>query len=419
VLVVAALALLAVGHYLYWYSPRPRAAALRPGSFAADLLTAGDYDACLWLPYPHQNLGALADVLGTGDQAGVERYLAAVAQISGLPELEVPHFGPFRAPPAREVVVTASADGERWAVAAQVYPVLAVVARLAGKLAGNPWLAGGTVSLSDRPATVRWAGRLWLLESAAPPRAASSRAARLPLPEGPALSRLVVRRPQGLVLAGSYRLRSQDGVLELAGEAPGEWGSRPGELPIPAVEAPAGERIDGEATAADGPIVAVLFASGDAVGGGARAGVLLAGEGGFSLPGAAVLSRSGGERWRLPGEGILRRLRGELPAGEHAGWQVVAFDRESLARAFEVGERLAPLAARGEDAPTWALWARPGPAARRVEDVAEALEAIPLIGRQRARRWRAWATVLAPLARYDRLTAEIGRHDGEMRLRLQ
>jgi hypothetical protein len=48
-------------------------------------------------------------------------------------------------------------------VVAEVYPVAALFARLAGKLAGNPWLAGGAVSFRDRPAWVEWRGSSWVV----------------------------------------------------------------------------------------------------------------------------------------------------------------------------------------------------------------------------------------------------------------
>ncbi|MBV8201438.1 MAG: hypothetical protein JOZ15_12515, partial [Acidobacteria bacterium] len=76
------LALLAA-HVVYWYVPRERAAAPRlpvrsglPGAPPAageplQVLAAGAYDVCLWVPYPHQNLGALAAAIGDlGDVVG-------------------------------------------------------------------------------------------------------------------------------------------------------------------------------------------------------------------------------------------------------------------------------------------------------------------------------------------------------------
>lgn len=190
----AALLVLAllVAHVVYWYVPRERAAAPRwepaGGSLPAaggngdateplQLLAGGAYDVCLWLPYPHQNLGALAaaagdlqDVIGAGarltaDVAGVAGGTAAGAADAGRktpprrsqePE-ELPTFGPFEVPPASELVACSDLAGGRLRVVARIYPALAVVAKLAGRLAGNPWLAGGTAG-STR---IAWSGRVW------------------------------------------------------------------------------------------------------------------------------------------------------------------------------------------------------------------------------------------------------------------
>ncbi len=394
--------LLLVGHYLYWYSPRPRQGAPKAHSFAADLLASDDYQACLWLAYPHQNLGFLADQVGEAD-----RYLAAVAEVAGLAEMEVPRFGPFRAPPAKEIVVASAAGGDRFVVAARVYPALSLVARLAGKVASNPWLAGGEVELSGRPARVRWRGSLWLLE----PRdevAIDVRVKPGPTsPRPPALSRLRLTRATGLLPAGTYRLVEQETGVELIGE--GDW--RPPEIGDPLPE----------------QAVALLFASATAGDGllrrGAQAGVLARRGNDSSLPGAAVLSRPGGKRWKLPGERIIRRLRGELPTAEVAGWRLTAFDDESLRAAQEVATRLAPLAApptaSGSTAPARALWVNPGPAAQLVDELATTIETIPFVGRSHARRWRAWATVLEPWADYGRLTVVIGHRSDQMRWRLE
>ncbi len=400
---------LLVGHYLYWYSPRPRQTTLKPRSLAAYLLAGDDYQACLWLAYPHQNLAMLADEVGNAD-----RYLAAVAEVTGLRRMEVPRFGPFRAPPAREIVIASADGGERFVVAARIYPGVALVARLAGKIASNPWLAGGDVELSGRSAQVSWRHGLWLLE----PRDAEPIVVRLQPDSAaksePAFSRLHLPRPSGLLPAGTYRLTRLGGGAERAEGAEGveligagDW--HPPEL---AELLPAGA-------------VAVLFASAAQQGlahsttRGAQAGLLADRGDNSSLPGVAVLSRPGGKRWKLPGEKILHRLRGDLPTAEVAGWRLRAFDPESLRVAGEVATRLAPLAEAGANAPARVLWANPGPAAQLVDDLATTIEAIPFVGASRSKRWRAWAIVLEPWAHYDRLTVAIGHENDQMRWRLE
>ena len=66
------LLLVAGGYLLVSYWPRERAGAPQPGSLPARLLASGEYGACLWIPYPHQNLGSLAGSIGDGPE-----YLAA------------------------------------------------------------------------------------------------------------------------------------------------------------------------------------------------------------------------------------------------------------------------------------------------------------------------------------------------------
>jgi hypothetical protein len=128
-LVVGAVA----GHILYWYAPRERAAAPEPGGLAAQLLASGEYGACLWVPYPHQNLGKLSGSIADGSE-----WIAAAARVAELPAPVLPSFGPFAVPPSKEVAACSDLDGRRFLLVARVYPGLAAVARLAGQVAGNP-----------------------------------------------------------------------------------------------------------------------------------------------------------------------------------------------------------------------------------------------------------------------------------------
>jgi hypothetical protein len=191
-LIVALLA----AHVAYWYVPRERAvappplpavaapggrapAAQRGGKVAPrvgaavaplQLLAADAYDVCVWVPYPHQNLGVLASAAGD-----LQEVIAAAARLSGgegspaskEPE-ESPTFGPFEVPPASEMAACSDLAGGRLRVVARIYPALAAVAKLAGRLADNPWLAGGAAGR----ARIAWSGRLWSVtagEEAPPP----------------------------------------------------------------------------------------------------------------------------------------------------------------------------------------------------------------------------------------------------------
>src|ERR1700687_5095909 len=200
------MALLAA-HVVYWYVPRECAVAprLRPAERAANrgigsqpargaaaggtsgeplrVLAAGAYDVCLWLPYPHQNLGALAGEIGDlQDVVGAAARLTSGEDREGSPqrsrEPEEPlACAPFEVPPASEMVACSDLEGGRMKVVARIYPALAVVAKLAGRMAGNPWLAGAVA----RSTRIAWDGRLWTV--AAGPEA---RLAAVPSGSGPA-----------------------------------------------------------------------------------------------------------------------------------------------------------------------------------------------------------------------------------------
>ena len=205
----AVLAALLAAHVVYWYLPRERpvtprlgaggGAALAPAGAAAgpaggaaggeplQVLAAGAYDVCAWVPYPHQNLGALAAAIGDlQDVVGAAARLSsgeggeASAPRPREPE-EAPTFGPFEVPPASELVACSDLAGGRLRVAARIYPALAVVAKLAGRVAGNPWLAGGVAGGSTR---ISWQGRLWTViagpEAPRPPVAPPGTAAAVP-----------------------------------------------------------------------------------------------------------------------------------------------------------------------------------------------------------------------------------------------
>ncbi len=283
------LALLA-GHVWYWYLPRERAAAPRLGAAGGgvaeplQLLAGGAYDVCLWLPYPHQNLGVLAAAIGD-PQDLIEAAVRLTADLSGNaanagnagdageigkeaaarrarePE-ELPTFGPFQVPPASELVACADLAGGRLRVVARIYPALAVVAKLAGRLAGNPWLAGGAAGNTR----VTWSGRLWSATAGEelPPAAVVAAGAPVPagatqdvaLPESLAVVHWTGARQE--IPAGYYALtrRGSDLALSLVGAGGGAGAGGP--------------RVEGAAVAIEGAIAA---GTGDA------AGTLLAGAG--------------------------------------------------------------------------------------------------------------------------------------------
>jgi len=77
-LAIPLLILLLIAGYVvhaYW-----RASGGGPFGLPARLLASGQYGACLWLPYPHQNLGKVEEAIGDGTA-----YLGAAARVADLP----------------------------------------------------------------------------------------------------------------------------------------------------------------------------------------------------------------------------------------------------------------------------------------------------------------------------------------------
>ncbi len=376
----------AVAHWQYWYAPHARAGRPTAGGPAGSLCATAGYDACLWLAYPHQNLGALAAAVGD-----LDAYLAAAGRQGGFTPPAVFSFGPFAAPPAREMALAVDRDGKRFAAVAQLYPTMALVSRLAGWVAGNPWLAGGEVRVGAEPARVRWQGRTWRLESlAAQPPAGEGVPA-----QGEALARLWLRQGLGAVPPGEYQLSETAGGLAVRGEA--SWAPEEAFQPL-ALEDLAALGLDLRA--------------------GGRAAALFAGEK-LAVPRAAVLFRDAAKRWRLPGESLLTLGGRKMPAGEAGGWGYVTYERSTLERAAPLAARLGALSATADQPLAYGLWLQPQEAHATARQIAEILEQIPLLGEKEARRFRDYATLLAPLAAFRRCAVATGSQPGELRLVLE
>jgi hypothetical protein len=483
---LVALALLAA-HVVYWYLPRERAvapampealsrrldqpapgvapAAAVPAGEPLAVLAAGAYDLCVWVPYPHQNLGALASAVD--DLAGVIAAAARLSQrhdgapgdgapgkSSGEPAAapqELPTFGPFEVPPANELVVCADLAGGRMRVVARIYPALAVVARLAGRLAGNPWLAGGDAGRLR----IGWSGRLWTVIGGeeAPPSAGPAeppptlpeslavvrwQGARAEIPagyyalarSGPDLSLARIAAAPGapvtaapdLAPAGTDRTASSLPALVVAVGSAWHGGPPPGlrspgraspETPHVA-DAPAAGSARAVATAPLPPAALAMFESGSSH---------LSSLG--DLPGLAVFNVAGppgSERWSLPASGILRLLAGRLPAADLAGWHVVALDGGSLRQAEALAPRLAaqfPADPAASAALSFGLWLDPRSSLRIVARVRRFVENFPLASRREVELWRDWQTVLEPFAHCSHATLTAAEGPPAMRLLLQ
>jgi hypothetical protein len=399
------LAALLAAHVVYWYVPRERAVVPRLGAGGGaapaeaggaageaageplGVLAAGAYDVCVWVPYPHQNLGALAAAIGDlQDVVGAAARLSSGEGGEGSaprprePE-EAPTFGPFEVPPASEMVACSDLAGGRLRVEARIYPTLAVVAKLAGRVAGNPWLAGG-VAGSTR---IAWQGRLWTVtagpEAPRPPAAPPANAAAAPtvvasavvapaaiapeLPESLAVVHWTGARPE--IPPGYYALTRSGSDLALSLVAAGGGGAGSAAAPpgVPGVAGPLPSLLVAVGPDWRGvePFAAGAAGSGGAAGGlgggavAARppAALALFETGGShlstlgDLPGLAVFNATapgaaaGPVRWRLPTEGIFRVLAGRLPTADHAGWRILALDPGSLRQAEALAPRLAAL----------------------------------------------------------------------------
>ena len=185
---IAALLIVAmIGHWYYWYAPRSRTGSPRAEAPTSQVFFGeSELPLRLWVPYPHQNLAALEDAVG--DLAGwteVSSYL--IAEDLAI----LPSFGPA---------------GDRLVVAADVYPLVASLARVAGWLAGNPWLAGGSIDLQGSRLQVDWRGSTWMVIQGNVALTGEPNVPELP----PTHALLGLEQPYGLVPMGLLR----HGVLD-------------------------------------------------------------------------------------------------------------------------------------------------------------------------------------------------------------
>jgi hypothetical protein len=309
-------------------------------------------------------------------------------------------------------------------VVARVYPGLAAVARLAGTMAGNPWLKGGSVreargrgdEVQEKVLQISWQDGLWMVRSGPVPQLPAAGPVG-PVPEG--LGILHLAREVSELPAGEYRLARREGDLEMilaGGEAPEPEIAAEGR-DAPVLLAVAGPAWPAESPKPLPPAALALFD----VQGGLKIGPI-------ELPGGAVLNPPGGSRWALPARGLAGLLTDSLPRGNAAGWDIVAFDTESLARAEALAPRISALVPPGAAGSGGAVgsdsqivlgaWLRPGPALRRMHQMRKGLEKVPLVDRGQMERWHDWETLLSPFASCGRLSLMSTRSPSSFRLRL-
>lgn len=391
-LVLVAAALAVAAHGAFWYLPRARAAA--PSARAAAALASPGAELAIWIPFPHQNLGAIDDRL-----AALEAGLAGLAGGDEGRIADLPRFGPFAVPPARELLLVVEAGGGRSAELA-VYPAVRWLARAAGLLAGNPWLSGG--ELPGRSGeSVAWSDGRWCWRRGRPGGPAAAALSTPPAP--PAYSLVRSDAGVGPLPAGIHRLvrGREPRTLELvSGDPPAAQGFGAGP------PGPVGwwvERAPG-AGAADAMRGLVVW---DAL-----AGI----EG---VPAMATLASgpAGGPEHDLPGEELLDLVGAEVPTAEVAGIRVRALDRPTLDRGVALAGDLAARVGtdRGLEVAGAADVDR---LSALLERFAGHLRRIPLVGGAEARGVERAAVALAPLAGSGRATLEVGPGGAWSRLTL-
>jgi len=399
-LLAVVLVLAAAAHVAFWYLPRERAGEIDSGSPAGELFLGGDQQVRVWLAYPHQNLAAAARAMDDPATA-----IAAAARLAGLGEVTLPAFGPFALPPSDALAIAVDPGGRGLAVTVEVFPAVALLARVAGAIARNPILRGGSIVVSGRRMRVAWRGRSWSLagEDGAPDAAAAiDRDVDGDSAEGDAngagLGFVTLAERQGAVEPGTYRLHRDGRDLVLVSSAGSGWealaelaedGAREQKLAF------LGLRAEEPASMS----VLVLPRTGGS---------------GLRLPDAAVAWIGDDDRWPLPGERILRLLGIDPLEGSVGAWQVLAMDRPSL----EIAARLAPELGEtaGAARASLVIWVRPRDYLPLVSAIADVLDALPIAPPDEVEHWRDLETVLEALGPIERVRATVAAGGGEARL---
>ncbi|MEM6795877.1 MAG: hypothetical protein AAF725_18020 [Acidobacteriota bacterium] len=391
-------ALLAFGHWWYHYAPRARPAV--PSGPEASLLELPWAETSVWVPYPHQNLAALEKRSGLPAEAAHD-----VLVLAGVEPPSLPAFGGMLSPPARSMTLATGVEGQL-AVAVRVYPLFAAFARLAGRLAENPWLRGGDVVWNERSVRVEWRGTLWLAGMPSLPVLAEPAE---PMEE-PSLLVASARRPTSPLPAGRYRFHLSEGDSILSSYQPARsadaWldGEASRRAPVHAgdgAEARSGASIAPK-TRQDALLLVIAGPQPGLLDSPSAQAMTFFGQDPddlSELPRASIISGGVGERWSLPAEGLLELAGREIPSARSGGWSLVATDSEAL----RVTLGMAPeLAARLNDATEGELaldlWLDLAPAAVEMKRLRLGLERAPFVRRERLRRWRSAERLLHGLS---------------------
>ncbi|MDQ1347474.1 MAG: hypothetical protein QG573_845 [Acidobacteriota bacterium] len=399
VLVVAVAVGTTAIYYQSFFAPRERAGVASP-ELAALLAADSPFERVLWLASPHQNLGALDERVGD-----LELYLAELSRLTGVARPRLPRFGPFALPPAREIVMAWNGSGETFLGVARIEPGVAWLARLSGRIAGNPWLAGGRVAASGRTFEVRWQGALWIVASGVPPRVDPLLGNRPPenaqVEAQPAvIAQLKLATELGPLPTGRFTLaRGADGLEVRSGllpealQAASEW-SFPG--------------------------IALWMSSADRgpLGGPGLFLLWEAAEG--AIPRVAVLQRGGGRSFKLPGEAILELVGAGEPS-YRLGWSVRGTQKSARREALLLVPWFERHLPRPGGRGAWLGRAGrlvPAGSARTLGLLVRNLEKLPLIPPAEVQRIAAAAGLLVPFQGCAAITFEVWHEPEGVRVKL-
>ncbi len=388
-------ATLLVGHYFFWYRARAHDGRPDPSSLASRLVLADEgLPYRIWLPFPHQNLAALERDIGP-----VEALNRASIQLTGMNLVEIPSFGPFRLPPSREIFLAMDQDRSQVLMVVRMYPLVRWLLRAAGSVAGNAWLSGGEVQVSGRDLVVRWDGGNWIASSAEPGLDVSP--AEYVGRDVFALFRL--GETFGIVPEGLFSLELQEDTL-LVSSVPHRFPAESSKVRI----------LDDAGMA----LISANFSNSSRPQE-AAAIVLFSPPEGRSqrVPGAAVVHRGGDDRWLLPGERLLSVVGIRPVSLSRDPWTVWAYDDSSLEKGADVVQTIEAIEASARAQDVSAVGEIDLDQARKAVRVIDSvLSAVPLIGREEARRWSTLSSLLDLMSEYSSLSYRIGEAPDRLEL---
>lgn len=352
----------------------------------------------IWLPFPHLNLAYLKESVEDSDLV-----LGALSRLAGFDSpRELPTFGPFPLPPARDLVFAMGANEDHLRLEARVDPLVVVISRLAGKVAGNPWLSGGEIETANGTVKVEWSGTRWIASRGAPAPGDSRADFRL---QDAALGAVVLSRASPPLPAGTFVLRRIGSTLEMALE---------NSTSTPIAELSLEEKglifflLEGVASGDPGGMM--FFSTGDE-------DAIRLGKRSLSLPGAAVIHPPNTEPRDLPGQSILRLTQSKISELATPTWNVVAYSTE---QAHLAASLMQSEASRLKDAENgsleFAVSVRPADAEAEIGDLLDLLGQLPLVSKAERRKWRDTHQVLLALADLERVTMVSGTSPPSFRL---